>query len=885
MLKKFSAAVLAALCLAALPAAEAAYETEYEAVFLETEDNIADVSPIPVEFRKTDGQFIYCNNPEFISEKDLSTDENPSPTYMMKNEELGPDTYYVFFCFYNWTDFDVEPDIEFVSGDAVITINSVGYYIPQDYDAWDCIGAWSDLMGLNIRTFNGYQEYVPYRGIDLPKTFSLSGGSEWISKYIYNYEPVSPKVTFNMLVSFTIEEGSADVNCAALKSYDAVGDRTHHVSGAAPGVYKNDTSIKGIETESGPVVEADLDIKITPDVKDGERLPVKIFNQYFPDGNVSDFWMTNINPSRDMYYYSKEVAAGSDMLSFKLKDDTKEQYYGKNVTERDDIWYFDIYHYNTLGYEHGMPWKAEEHIPNAYMGDTLDINNLPDIRWQLNLGNFGAACRYNLTITNSDKISRTLNYMLETSISANIVTVRDENGNILNPYTLREKDACAVCKGINSQKTEDCMVSIRVPAGQTVRYTVDVILPTNSYGGIVNYLIADSKKYLSNKNFTEFPEYTEYYNYKNSFFNGEELMKWEDGELYRNDEGVWKRVKLSDEAKEIFASRTKDIRLVKTPAGYAARFGSWDEYGNNIEDKTEKMLYLFDRQFNLINDIEFDSYINYMVYADGAVYIKTRDMYVSTDGISFKKLTDGYDVPRANGAYAIFKKQGDFYMTGQKERSKMAFESRKPDDIYSSGGIFWRYLSWKNYDDDTETGNVLAVSSDGVNWQELYFPNRVIKIRNMEYIGNILYVYAKYETFVFENVIPKDNIKVNFEGEYLVFDVSAKVINDRTMTPLRFFFEKLGAKVDWIDETREIIVTYGETEIRLQIDSSAAFVNGEEVYIDVPPLIDNDKTLIPIRFLSENLGYEVEWEQKSQTAVISRPAVSPSPVPTQSSKM
>lgn len=848
MFKKITAVIFAALCFGTAAFAEA----------------------IPIEFHKYGGgQFIYCNNPEFLTPNDLSTDENPTPTYMMKNENLEPDNYSVFFCCYNWTDFDIEPDIEFVSDDAVITINSVGYYIPQEYDYWDCIGAWSDFMGINIRTFNNYQEYVPYQGIDLPQTFTLDGGSEWINKFIYNYEPVSPKVTFNMLVNFTIESGTADVNFAALKNYDTVGGRSHHVEDAASGTYKNDTSIKGIETESLPIVEADLDIEITADTENGEKLPVKVFNQYFPEGNESDFWMTNINPSRDMYLYSKGVAAGSDMLSFKFEDDAKEQYYGENIVERDNVFVFDIYHYNTLGYESGMPWEKEDHIPNDAMDETLDINNLPNIDWQFNLGNFGVTNRYNLTITNSDDVPRTLNYMLETSVSSNIVIVRDNKGRMLNPYTLKTTNPFALCKGTHYEKTEDCMFSVTVPAHQTREYTVDVILPTNCYGGIINYLIADDYEYLEMPELTEFPEFTEFYDYKNSFFNGKRLMKWEDGMLYAYNAEKWQRLRLPESAQEIFASRSEDMRIVKTPSGYAARFAAWDEYGYNIADtSSENKIYLFDDKFEYIDTVEFNAYVSDMVYADNAVYVMAGDKYISTDGITFNKLNDSYDMPRTNGSYSIFKKNNDFYMTGAGGLSKLCFESNGPYEIYSSGGIFYRLLSWKNYDTDTDTGNVIAVSADGVNWAEVWLPNRLLKIKNMEYHDNTLYIYCKYETFVFEDIIPEDNIKVNLNNEFLVFDVPAKIISDRTMVPLRFIFEKLNAKVTWVDETREIILKGDDTDITLQIDSNIALVNGEETEIDVPPVIDNGKTLIPIRFLAENLGYDVEWNQEQQMAVI-----------------
>ena len=102
-----------------------------------------------------------------------------------------------------------------------------------------------------------------------------------------------------MLVNFTIVSGEVDVNFTALRHYDKTGDRTKHNPDAAPGHYVRDTSVKGIDTETLPMVEADFNIEIDANTKNGENLMMKIFNQYHPDGNEVPYWVTNINPSRN----------------------------------------------------------------------------------------------------------------------------------------------------------------------------------------------------------------------------------------------------------------------------------------------------------------------------------------------------------------------------------------------------------------------------------------------------------------------------------------------------------------------------------------------------------------------------------------------------------
>ena len=85
---------------------------------------------------------------------------------------------------------------------------------------------------------------------------------------------------------------------------------------------------------------------------------------------------------------------------------------------------------------------------------------------------------------------------------------------------------------------------------------------------------------------------------------------------------------------------------------------------------------------------------------------------------------------------------------------------------------------------------------------------------------------------------------------------------------MRYFFEKLGAKVTWINATQQVYVEHDGQTVLFQIDSDTAYVNDEQRKLDAPAYLKNDKTLIPIRFLSEALGYRVEWSEETKTASI-----------------
>lgn len=106
-------------------------------------------------------------------------------------------------------------------------------------------------------------------------------------------------------------------------------------------------------------------------------------------------------------------------------------------------------------------------------------------------------------------------------------------------------------------------------------------------------------------------------------------------------------------------------------------------------------------------------------------------------------------------------------------------------------------------------------------------------------------------------------------------DVAPKVVNDRTMLPARFIAENLGATVEWDGEKHLVTIT-GKNEkqedvtILITIGSDYAKVNGEDVKLDSPAFVENDRTYTPIRFISENLGATVEWNETEQTVTIQR---------------
>ena len=113
-----------------------------------------------------------------------------------------------------------------------------------------------------------------------------------------------------------------------------------------------------------------------------------------------------------------------------------------------------------------------------------------------------------------------------------------------------------------------------------------------------------------------------------------------------------------------------------------------------------------------------------------------------------------------------------------------------------------------------------------------------------------------------------DSVTVYLNGEKMEFDVEPVIINDRTMVPMRAIFEALGCIVSWDDETQQAIGYKNGKKVVVSIGSNTAFVGTGYQEIDQPPVLLNDRTLVPLRFVSEAYGCQVGWDDATQTVTI-----------------
>ena len=118
--------------------------------------------------------------------------------------------------------------------------------------------------------------------------------------------------------------------------------------------------------------------------------------------------------------------------------------------------------------------------------------------------------------------------------------------------------------------------------------------------------------------------------------------------------------------------------------------------------------------------------------------------------------------------------------------------------------------------------------------------------------------------------LAEEKIKVTLDGQAMDFDVAPIIQNDRVLVPMRAIFEELHCSVDYTDiDGKQIITAKNDSNtISLEIGSNEMTVNDEKVSLDTAPVIIDDRTLVPLRAVSEALDCNVDWDGDTKTVAI-----------------
>ncbi len=144
-------------------------------------------------------------------------------------------------------------------------------------------------------------------------------------------------------------------------------------------------------------------------------------------------------------------------------------------------------------------------------------------------------------------------------------------------------------------------------------------------------------------------------------------------------------------------------------------------------------------------------------------------------------------------------------------------------------------------------------------------------------LGALCTVVAAAMVIAPPEALAQQTIRVYVDGRLVTFDVPPTLSEGRVLVPLRGIFEQLGATVDYDAPTQHIVAIRGAQTVALTVGSRQAMVNGAPQLLDVPANTINGRTMVPLRFISEALGASVQWLAASQTILIGSPGAAQAP--------
>lgn len=121
-------------------------------------------------------------------------------------------------------------------------------------------------------------------------------------------------------------------------------------------------------------------------------------------------------------------------------------------------------------------------------------------------------------------------------------------------------------------------------------------------------------------------------------------------------------------------------------------------------------------------------------------------------------------------------------------------------------------------------------------------------------------------------------VKVFLDGEELLFDVPPVISEGRTMVPLRRIAESCGYNVTWNESTQRIGLGKDDVLINLNVGKDIIYVRDKfgsrEYVLEVAPFIVNGRTMVPLRAISEHMGYDVTWDEGNRAVlIVSKPLI------------
>lgn len=150
-------------------------------------------------------------------------------------------------------------------------------------------------------------------------------------------------------------------------------------------------------------------------------------------------------------------------------------------------------------------------------------------------------------------------------------------------------------------------------------------------------------------------------------------------------------------------------------------------------------------------------------------------------------------------------------------------------------------------------------------------------MNNIKKSAKFLFLLILFSTFIMTSVFAayNKNVEVYIDGKEVSDKTTAStdvgfIKSDRSFLPLRLVGEELSCKVEYIHESRDIIISNNDTKIEMNVRSKDFRVNGEMKSMDVSPILYEDTTYIPLRYIGEAFGKEVSWDNDTKTCFVGK---------------
>jgi hypothetical protein len=256
----------------------------------------------------------------------------------------------------------------------------------------------------------------------------------------------------------------------------------------------------------------------------------------------------------------------------------------------------------------------------------------------------------------------------------------------------------------------------------------------------------------------------------------------------------------------------------------------------------------------------------FLVNVSGVKVFDSSDGSILTDNTIDQTSLDDAGVPndQNNGFYFNYDTNGIVKID---KDGQVIWRYRTPDRQYGWAKSMVSDKQGNLYFAD-DGGNIYSLSPDGK--ERFMMARNSSNFTSSDLFvsknGTLFGLTEKINLFAIGRI--QKSVEVFIDGNEQFYSQEPVIVDGSTLVPMRDIFESLGATVEWNNQDRTVKGTKGNRQIQLKIESKDVTINGQVIYLDVEPRIINGKTMIPLRVVVEAFGADVKWDDQNKNVSI-----------------